>query len=633
MNDNIDSARLAIVSQAVDTSQTNALRLALYQLTRDPQLVNMRIERLPVRGGAQFQNVVAAESLPLLKEKVLAFLSKPLVQRPPPPDPVEARLLLEMFCERPLSENLIRFGLEELGFEAFPRDVHWSKSPSPQVLANLNVLVIGGGISGITAAIQLQRLGIRHQVIERQSAIGGTWQLNDFPEARVDTTSYMYQYKFEKNYPWSEYFASRAETKRYLQHIATKHGVAGSFRFNTEAVGAKWDEARALWVVSLRGVNGTTDQVTANFIISGSGLFATPKPPDIPGIERFRGRMFHSTQWDHSFDYAGKRVALIGNGSTGVQMMAHLARSAKQLTVYQRSANWIAGAPGYKSKVSAAARLLFDEIPYYWNWYCFASFDTSIQLQNSQTYDHEWRKTHSGVSEANEKVKANLVEYIKGQLGDRQDLIDKCMPDHPPLARRLVIDNGFYESLLRPNVELVTDRIECITESAVRSAGTEREFDLVILASGFKVTKYLWPLQYVGRNNITLDKAWGKDGARSYLGMTMPGFPNVLMMYGPNGQPRSGGFYSWAEVWARYICGLIVRVTEAGWRSAEVKREVFDEYNARLDAADKEILWRQEGPGSYFLNEFGRSAVNIAFRSEDYHAMVREPNLQDFDLH
>ena len=591
------------------------------------------MDRAPVRGGAQFQRVVAKEDLPTLQEKAVQFLLGPPVEAPPPPTEAEARQLIALFSGEPLSENYARFGLEELAFDEFPRDWRWTNDVPPEDADKINVLVVGGGISGLTAAIQLKRLGLHYKVIERQAEIGGTWHLNDYPEARVDTSSYMYQYKFEKNYPWTEFFASRGETKAYLNHIAEKYGVAEDFQFNTEVIAATWDDGRSVWDVVMRDNEGNETKTTANFIITGSGLFSTPRMPDIPGIESFEGKMFHTTQWDHDYDFNGKRVALIGTGSTGVQLMPALARGAAQLTVYQRSANWIANAPGYREKVPPETRLLFDRVPYYWNWFCYSSFDTSVQLQNAQTYDHEWRKTHTGVSETNEKVRANLMEYMRDKLQGREDLIEKCTPNHPPLARRLVVDNGFYESLLRPNVELVTDGIGRITPKGIVSRdGVEREFDLIVLGAGFHVTRYLFPVNYVGRNDMTLEKAWEKDGARSYLGLAMPDFPNLFMMYGPNGQPRSGGFYSWAEIWARYIAGVIVKLVESGKHSATIRPDVFDDYNRRLDEADKEILWREESKESYYNNEFGRQAVNISFRTEDLHAMYLDPDMSEYDV-
>jgi 4-hydroxyacetophenone monooxygenase len=627
--------REAQIRRSLATANTNALRLALYQATRDPELAAMQPVHVPVRGGAQRQFVVADDDLPVLIEKAVAYLLDTPAEPGPEPTKDEARELIALFTGgAELSENYLRFALEELALDEFPRDVRWTKPPPQDVFDATHVLIIGAGISGVAAAVQLERLGLRYTVLERQADVGGTWQLNRYPEARVDTSSYMYQFKFEKNYPWTEYFASRDETRRYIRHIAEKYGIIKNLRFEREVVAAKWDEDDAVWTVTTRRADGSEDQLRANFIITGSGLFATPNlEPDIPGIGDFRGRIFHTAQWDRDYDIDGKRIALIGTGSTGVQLMPALAEAAKQLTVYQRTPNWIAGVPGYRDKVPEDARWLFDNLPYYWNWYCYSSFDTSIQLQNAQTYDHEYRARTGGVSEINDKVRQALTDYRRAQLGDRDDLFEKTAPNHAPLGRRLVVDNGFYRALLRPNVTLVTDSIQGVTETGIVSAdGEERPFDLIVLAAGFKVTKYLFPVKYEGRDGSTLETAWAKDGARSYLGMTMPGFPNLLMMYGPNGQPRSGGFYSWAEVWARYSAAVIVKVLESGCRSAEVKREVFDDYNRRLDDADAEILWREEADGGYFNNEFGRQAVNIPFRTEDYHAMVADPDLADFDL-
>ena len=627
-----DSTRDILIREAVDSANSNALRLALYQVTGDPELAAMRLEREPVRSGAQFQRVVAKEFLPALKKKATAFLLSSPTQVPKPPDRTEARTLIELFSGETLNENHMRFGIEELAFDEYPRDCLWTSKPSWDVLENVNVIIIGAGISGIAAAIQLKRLGLRYKVVERQADIGGTWNLNDYPEARVDTSSFMYQFKFEKNYPWSEYFASQAETKSYLKYIVNKFELIADCEFNTEVTTAEWDENQAVWHVTMRSADGRERQMSPNFIVSASGLFSTPNLPNIPGIEKFGGAMFHTSQWDHNFDFRGTRVALIGTGSSGVQLMPALAREAGKLTVFQRTANWLAETPRYRDRVPPESRLLFEKMPYYWNWYCYSSFDTSIQLQHAQTYDHEWRKSNPGVSEANERLRVGLLDFMRRELAGREDLIEKCTPNHPPLARRLVVDNGFYRSLLQQNVELVTERIQHITTDGIFTRdGIERRFDLVVLGAGFQTSKYLFPVHYVGRDGMTLEKAWKKDGPRSYLGVTMPDFPNLFMMYGPNGQSRSTGFYSWAEIWARYIAGAITQVIEGKARSATIKRSIFDDYNTRLDAADKEIVW-QEGEGSYLLNEHGRQSVNVAFRTEDLHAMLVEPDMSEFDV-
>jgi 4-hydroxyacetophenone monooxygenase len=196
----------------------------------------------------------------------------------------------------------------------------------------------------------------------------------------------------------------------------------------------------------------------------------------------------------------------------------------------------------------------------------------------------------------------------------------------------MVVDNGFYDMLRRDNVDLVTEPIVRITRKGIVTAdGDEREFDMIVLGSGFDVQEYFWPVSYVGRDDATLESLWKKDGARSYLGMALPGFPNFFVFYGPNGQPRAGGFYSWAEIWARYIGAVVVAMIEKDIKSIDVRKDVFDAYNRKLDVEMKKIIW--EAPGHcYYVNEFGRAALNVPWTTQEYHAMVRTPRLEDFNV-
>lgn len=629
---NSTEEREALIRSSIDIANTNALRMALYQHTRDPELVSMTLSSKPIRGGALMMKTVADSELEKLKEKAVRLLAKGPLEPAPPPSREETEELLKVFAGRELTNAQLRFAVEQLGFEDFPRDVKAS-NVAPATLSALRVIVIGGGIAGIAAAVQLKRLGIPFLVLERQPDLGGVWELNNYPEARVDVSSFVYQFTFEKNYPWKDFFAPRDETKRYLHFVANKHGVISSFRFNTAVKAARWDETNASWTVTSEDAHGNTTDHIADFVITATGLFATPKIPAIDGIETFRGKMFHTTAWDHDFDYRGKRVAVVGTGSTGVQLTRAIAKEASQLTVFQRTPNWIVGIDGYRAHVPPEARFLLDALPYYWNWYCFSHFDAALQLQNAQAIDPEWKAKYGGVNESNDMLRKTITSYIQDQLASRPDLIEKCVPSYAPMGRRLVVDNGFFESLLRPNVELVTGGIQQITPNGiVDSTGAERAFDLIVLGAGFHVEKYLYPIEFSGRDGMTLDKAWDKDGPRSYLGLTMPSFPNLFMMYGPQSQPRSGGFYAWAEIWARYSVSAIVETIASGHRIAEIREDVFDEYNVRIDEAAKNLIWETEGAGSYFNNRFGRSQIHIPFATEEYHEMVAELELSDFHL-
>lgn len=618
------------IRRALRTANPNVLRVVLYQLTRDPRLKGMRLERKPVRGGALSTYAVAPEHHEELYEKAFECLTK-AGSVPPPPKESETRELLELFGNEPLSDEQFQFGLEELGFDQYPRDVRWEKKPKPEKLTQFHVAIVGGGISGIAAAIQLSRLGIPYTVIERQSDIGGTWHLNHYPEARVDTTNYLYQFKFEKNYPWTGLFPDRDETKKYLKHCATKYGVLENFRLNTELKSARWDESRSKWMLCVAS-GGNEELLEANVVISCSGLFSTPNLPNIPGIETFGGKMCHTANWDHSYDYVGKRIGLIGTGSSGTQLMPHLAESAKHLTVFQRTPNWISQMENYRSPVSAEMRWLFDYVPYYTNWYSYACFFPTTQMQYLQYFDPEWQKSGGIISKSNDKLREVLTQYIVGKVGHRPDLVVNCVPTYAPLGRRLVVDNGWYDALLRDNVELVVEGIDHVEpEGIVTKDGRLHELDFLVLGAGFHVSRYLWPVSYVGRNGLTLEECWKKDGPRAYLGITVPALPNFFMFYGPNGQPRGAGFFSWAEIWARYSAKAITLLIEGDFRSLEVKQEVFDDYNLKQDAAMSRIIWEAEGAKGYYINEHGRQGINMPWLMHEYHSWVRTPAITDFD--
>jgi 4-hydroxyacetophenone monooxygenase len=625
------------IRAAIDKANFNALRLALYQVTADPAVGKMKTRRHAIRGGAMFSHVLEDSEVPALKEKAFSYLSarNPDDPIPPPPSKAEAKKLADVFGDEPVPDRDYDYHYEELAYEEFPRDARWTddRQPAPDKLAAFKVVIVGGGISGLAAAIQFKRLGLNFQVLERQEAIGGTWLLNQYPDARVDTSSYLFQFKFFKNYPWSEYFASAGETRKYLDNVAQHYQVKDHFYFNREVVRAVWLEDSSEWMLTVKHADGHKETLRCNVVVSGSGLFATPnQKPDIKGFKNFTGPVFHTAKWNHSVDYANKRVALLGTGSTGTQLAPAVAAAAKQLTVFQRTPNWIMKMDGYRDRIGPHERWLFDNMPYYWNWYCYSAHVTSQQLQYMQNIDKDWQARGGLINERNDLVRANLTEYIKSKSNGIPGLLKKILPNYAPLVRRLVVDNGFYDMLRRDNVELVTDKIVQFTESGIKTTDdVEREFDIIVLGTGFKVSQYFWPCEYVGRNGESMEALWRKDGPRSYLGLVLPGFPNFFSFYGPNHQPRSGGFYSWGEIWARYTATAIIHLIEHGKSSIECRRDVFDKYNAELDEAAKDLIWEMDGHG-YYVNEFGRQSVNAPWHTSDYHRMVARPNFDDFEI-
>jgi 4-hydroxyacetophenone monooxygenase len=618
---------------ALEKASPNALRMALYQATRDPELATMGVVKAPFWGGVFELSLLADDYVERVREKALAFLLSGGNDRAPPPSDAEMRQMMDIFAGHPVSDLAYSIGRGDLLDEDFPIGVEWSHEPPAEVKQKFKVVVIGAGLAGLASSIQLSRLGIPHVVVERNGGVGGTWWVNDYPEARVDIASHHYQYSFMKRYPWKHWFATQQELKEYAEEVVRRYDLGRNIRFNTELTGAKWDEASQAWQLTVKTAGAEEEKLTANALISAAGLFNSPNLPNIPGIETFQGKMFHTTQWDHSYDYRGKRVGQIGAGSTGAQLLPAIAAAAEHVTVFLRSPQWVSPIPGYRDAIPDDVQWLFDNFPHYWSWYCFSTFFTGMATdpEGVQNYDRDWQEAGGMVSKRNDGMRQYNMECMMAKVGHLPELVKKLTPDFPPMAKRPVVDNGWYDALLRDNVELVTGPLDRITPKGIRTPdGVEREFDLILLCAGFKTERFLWPVQYVGKGGVTLEQAWEKDGARAYLGLTAPGFPNLFMIYGPNAQARGGGLITWLEIWARYAVDSVVKLIETGHKSMDVKRDVFEKYNDEMDEKLKDCIW--SSAESYYVNSQGRQNVNMPWKPVEYYEWVREPNLDDYNL-
>lgn len=621
------------LDEILDAADMNVLRMALYQNTGDEELIDMKVVLKPTRGGLVLVPSVAEEDHATIRRKAKEFIRRGGDKEPVLPASREvARDLMESFTARKLTDDEFTFGYEELAYDDFPRDVSWKNRPSEAVINQHHVTVIGAGIAGIAMGVQLKKLGIPFTILERHAQMGGTWFINRYPEVRVDTPSYLFQFKFEKNYPWTEYFASGQETLNYLDHVADKYDVRRHILCGCDVTRAEWDDVASKWRVTYATAEGSEKIIESNYLVSATGLFANPKDPDIAGIADFKGAKFHTMRWDQSVDYAGKRVAVIGNGSTGAQMMPGIAAEAAHVGVYVRTPQWITPAENYKSKMSPHLRWLFDNIPYYWNWYSYSVFDSTSNMQDLQRYDYDWIAKGGRVNERNDKLRAISAQYLRDQLSDRPDLFERLLPTNAPMGRRSIADNGWYQAIKQPHVDLVQESIERLTETGIRTKdGKERNYDIVVFAVGFATSKFLHPIKMTGREGMTPEKLWEKDGPRSHLGINLPYFPNFFIMYGPNGQPRAGGYYSWAELWTKYILEKIVHQIENGNSRLEVKPEAFDAYNKGVDEEMPNLLWLKENNGGYYVNSFGRPDLTVPWDTYTYHKMLRDSGLEDFN--
>ena len=543
--------------------------------------------------------------------KVMAFLTGTREANGDSLTPAEIRTAMESFTGEPLTDREFRYRQNFLALEEHQFGADWS-GERPKQADDFRVVVIGAGFSGIAMGVQLERLGIPYVIYERRDEVGGTWSINTYPDARVDTSSFTYQFTFEKQYPWSEFYARGADVRAYIENVAKKRGILDKIVFNAEVSTARFDAESNSWKVADPVRRRREEVVEANIVVSGTGLFGVPKELDTPGIESFQGSVVHTTAWPPAGGIKGKNVAIIGNGSTGVQLLSQIASEAGQVYVHQRTPQWIAPREGYGAPVPDSLQWLLQEMPYFWNWYCYFMFSIPVRTQALHEYDREWQtQRRHGQREERQLFAPASPSTSRQGVGTEPDLYERLIPKHAPMARRLIVDNSWYNTLLRDNVDLVTDPITEFTPDGIRTAdGTVRPVDVVVAAVGFAVNRYLWPVEYVGPEGISLEEHWDTNEPMAYLGTAIPEFPNLFVLYGPNSQARTGSLPSWIEIWSRYVARSVVHLIESGKSRITVEQDAFEQYNKDLDAAARELVWDDplSRGRSYYLGASGDSS-------------------------
>ena len=326
---------------------------------------------------------------------------------------------------------------------------------------------------------------------------------------------------------------------------------------------------------------------------------------------------------------------MIGTGASAMQLVPRVAEQAAQLTVFQRSPQWARPSPDYHRAVSTGTRWLLYNLPLYAAWYRFGLFwRFSDSLHRSLHVDPAWPHPERALNKRNDRHRIELTEYIESELNHDAELIAKCLPDYPPFGKRILVDNGWFKTLLRENVELVTEPIAKITANGIElESARALDFDAIIIATGFQASGMLGDMQVTGRAGRTLAQQWGDDDPRAYLGMTAPGFPNLFFLYGPNTNLGHGGSIIFqAECQVRYVLGCIAQMLEQGAASIECRDDKHDEYNAKVDAAHANMIWTHPGMATYYRNSAGRVVTNSPWRLVDYWGMTRVPDLAEYHV-
>lgn len=521
---------------------------------------------------------------------------------------------------------------EEMGLA--PRDATWTQKPAAERLAAMKVLIVGAGASGIILGARLKRLGIDFSIVERAAEVGGTWRDNRYPGCGVDTPNHAYSFSLGSRYRWSSYFSPQNDLFTYMRGAADEFGVRPNIRFRTTVTAARWDEGRNLWVVSVDTPDGP-QTIEANALVSAIGQFGLPYVPKLKGAEAFKGRMFHTTDWPQDLDVKGKRVAIIGTGASSMQIVPTIAPDVAQLDVYQRSPQWARPIPRYHDALTDKAQWLLSRVPFYAAWFRFSMlWRYGDGLLPFLKKDPSWPHPERSLNRVNDRHRQEMVDHIVAELGDRTDLIEKCLPTYPPYGKRILLDNDWYRTIRRPNVDLITDAIDHIAaEGIVTADGKLHAADVIVLSTGFQMTQMTARLNVSGKGGQNLADLWGDDNATAHLGITVPGFPNLFITQGPStGLGHGGSAICQAESQARYISAMLARMIEEKVAAIDVRQDVHDGFVAEVDARHEQMIWTHPGMSTYYRNRHGRVVSVTPFSLIEYWKMTHDPDLDQYHL-
>lgn len=456
-----------------------------------------------------------------------------------------------------------------------------------------DVVIVGAGFAGIGMGVKLAQAGRRFRIFEKARRVGGVWRENHYPGCACDVESHVYSYSFAPNPEWSRTYAPQAEIWAYLERCVERFGLAPHLALGQGVRSARFDEARARWIVE------TDDgaKIAARALVAAAGGLTRPTPPEIGGLDRYAGKMFHSARWDDSFDLAGKTVAVIGTGASAIQIVPTIAPRVKKLSVFQRTPPWIV--PRNDGPISPAWRSLFRRVP-------LAQRAARAGMFARRELIRFAFDTGSPLSRVATKI---ARDHLAQQVADPA-LRAKLLPGYTIGCKRILISNDYYPALCRPNVELVTDRIEALTEGGVRTVdGAERAFDAVVLATGFEAAEAVAPFSLFGRGGRSLEAEWGREGAEAYRGTTVSGFPGFFLVIGPNTGLGHGSMIAMMEAQFAYIEDALRQADARGVPAFDVKRSAQDRYNEALRARLAHTVWTEGGCVSWYRTKSGKNTT------------------------
>jgi 4-hydroxyacetophenone monooxygenase len=608
-----------MIEDAVAYADPMVLRGLLYQLTGDAELKAMELRKVKV-GNVETAVPASDDAIAMVRRKAAKFLRE---YRDAGAGPIDGG------PRERLSQSLNLIVGHEIRQDA--RDL----MPDPERLASFTVTIIGAGMGGLNAAVQMKRAGIRYQMIEKNPGVGGTWYENRYPGARVDTPSRAYTNLFGADFPYPYAYGPYAENQRYYDWVADAFDLRDSVTFNTEVRSLTWDDAASMWEIRVVGPEGERTLHT-NAVITAVGFLNRPNIPEIEGMEEFEGRAWHTARWPDGADLRGKRVAVIGTGCTGYQLVPEIAvLDDIQVTVFQRTPQWLFPVPGYQSPSPPQLLWLDRNLPLHTNFMRFRTFyGSGPDLAKMFDIDPDFDDPHS-CSEVNKAARERSIEFLKSKLADPK-LVEIMTPSHPVWSARPVVvdpERNILDALQRDNVTLVCSGVRRITRSGIEAHdGSRHDVDVIIFATGFLANDFLYPMAITGRNGRTIEDLWAADGARAYLGCMMPGFPNLWSLYGPN---TNGGLpvAQFHEMTTLYAMRCIEELILGDKASIEVKEEAYWRYNRLVDELNAKKVWADPRAHNYWWTKYGRTASQIPFTGYEVREFLLRPDFADLESH
>ena len=478
--------------------------------------------------------------------------------------------------------------------------------PSAPPVEQTGIVIVGTGFAGLCMAIKLKEAGIHDFVmLERGDDVGGTWRDNHYPGAACDVPSNVYSFSFEPNPDWTRSFPTQPELFEYQRHCARKYGLLPHVRLNADMASSRYDEATSTWTVTTRDGR----QFVGQILVSGIGGLSNPAYPDIPGLDSFEGAAFHSATWDHTVDLRGKRVAVIGSGASAIQFVPQIASKVGRLDYYQRTPPWVLPKPDRPMK--PWERTMFRALPitqklYRWVTYWalemrvlgFTRFPAAMKMVEN------WGKRH-------------INKHVKDPV-----LRAKLTPTYRAGCKRILMANDYYQAVARPNVDVITDRVQAVRPHSIVSAdGREREVDVIIFGTGFKVQEPAPLGAFIGKGGVDLGSLWAQTGGEAFRGTTVAGFPNLFIIIGPNTGLGHNSIIFMIEAQVRYIMDAIRTMRRRSLASVDVKPQAQVAYNARIQQMLGGTVWNTGGCKSWYLNAQGKNTTlwptfTFRFRSE-----------------